>query len=261
MSTTSSDAGCGINISAGIGRSGERPAPSGKRRASTSWRDALCISAECRRGKAPGEPYDGKRHVRFDEGTLETERWARLRHRHMAKAAGQQSSLALRPPRQRPTLQARNVTERLPKPLHASVRRALRQAWELDDADKAERLLRNLARRLDQEAPGVAASILEGLDEMLTVNRLGLPVKLRRSLACTNSIENMMGTVRRVCRNVKRWRNAAMALRWTAAGMMEAAKGFRRLKAYKHLPVLRAALAAHQSKYVTQRVEHDADAA
>src|SRR5438046_2775826 len=146
---------------------------------------------------------------------------------------------------------ARNVIERLPKPLHASVRRVLRQAWELDDADKAERLLRNLARRLDQEAPGVAASILEGLDEMLTVNRLGLPVKLRRSLACTNSIENMMGTVRRVCRNVKRWRNAAMALRWTAAG---AAKGFRRLKAYKHLPVLRAALAAHQSKYVTQRV-------
>src|SRR6266566_3913063 len=156
---------------------------------------------------------------------------------------------------------ARNVIERLPKPLHASVRRVLRQAWELDDADKAERLLRNLARRLDQEAPGVAASILEGLDEMLTVNRLGLPVKLRRSLACTNSIENMMGTVRRVCRNVKRWRNAAMALRWTAAGMMEAAKGFRRLKAYKHLPILRAALAAHQSKYVTQRVEHDADAA
>ena len=93
------------------------------------------------------------------------------------------------------------------------------------------------------------------------VNRLGLPVKLRRSLACTNSIENMMGTVRRVCRNVKRWQNAAMALRWTAAGMMEAAKGFRRLKAYKQLPVLRAALAAHQSKYVTQRVEHDADAA
>src|SRR5262249_25625412 len=141
---------------------------------------------------------------------------------------------------------ARNVIERLPKPLHASVRRALR-AWELDDADKAERLLRNLARRLDQEAPGVAASILEGLDEMLTVNRLGLPAKPRRSLACTTSIENMMGTVRRVCRNVKRWRNAAMALRWTAAGMMEAAKGFRRLKAYRHLPALRAALAAHQS--------------
>src|SRR5436190_3529834 len=156
---------------------------------------------------------------------------------------------------------ARNVTERLPKPLHASVRRALRQAWELDDADKAERLLRNLARRLDQQAPGVAASILEGLDEMLTVVRLKLPMPLRRSLACTNAIENMMGTVRRVSRNVKRWRNTAMALRWTAAGMLEATGGFRRLKAHKYLPLLRAALTAHQSKYLTQRVEHNADAA
>jgi putative transposase len=96
---------------------------------------------------------------------------------------------------------------------------------------------------------------------MLTVNRLGLPLKLRRSLACTNSIENMMGTVHRVCRNVKRWRNAAMALRWTAAGMLEAIKGFRRLKPCKYLPVLRAALAAHQSKYAVQRVEHQAHAA
>ena len=94
------------------------------------------------------------------------------------------------------------------------MRRALRQAWELDDADKADRLLRNLVRRLDQEAPGVAGSILEGLDEMLTVNRLGLPRKLRRSVACTNSIENMMGTVRRVCRNV----NDGEMPRWYCAG-------------------------------------------
>ena len=70
---------------------------------------------------------------------------------------------------------ARNILERLPKPLHASVRVALRQAWELDDADKAERLIRNLARRLEQQAPGVAASIVEGLDEILTVIRLGPP--------------------------------------------------------------------------------------
>ena len=157
---------------------------------------------------------------------------------------------------------ARNVIERLPKPLHASVRKALRQAWELDDADKAERLLRNLARRLEHEARGVAGSILEGLDEMLTVIRLGLPSQLRRSLACTNGIENMMGTVRRVCRNVKRWRNADMALRWTAAGMMEAAKGFRRLKAHKQLPILRAALAAHQAKHAnTTKLEVNRQAA
>lgn len=157
---------------------------------------------------------------------------------------------------------ARNVIDRLSKPLHASVRKAMRQAWELEDADKAERLLRNLARRIEQEAPGAAASILEGLDEMLTVNRLGLPAQLRRSLACTNSIENVMGTVRRVCRNVKRWRNAAMALRWTAAGLLEAAKGFRRLKAHKQLPTLRAALAAHQVKHTTRsKLEEDLQAA
>jgi putative transposase len=156
----------------------------------------------------------------------------------------------------------RNVIERLPKPLHAAVRKALRQAWEMDDADKAERLVRNLAQRLDRERSGVAKSLLEGLDEMLTVNRLGLPPQLRRALACTNSIENMMGTVRRVCRNVKRWRNAEMALRWTAAGMMEAAKGFRRLKAYKQLPALKAALLAHQAKHaVKNRLEENRQAA
>jgi transposase-like protein len=139
---------------------------------------------------------------------------------------------------------ARNIMERLPKPLHASVRRALRQAWELNDAAKAERLIRNLAQRLEREAPGVSGSLLEGLDEILTVTRLGLPAELRRSLACTNIIENMMGTVRRISRNVKRWSSASMALRWTAAAMLEASKGFRRLKAYKQLPILRAALIA-----------------
>src|SRR4051794_29683386 len=144
---------------------------------------------------------------------------------------------------------ARNITERLAKPLHASVRKALRQAWELDDAEKAEKLIRNLARRLEREAPGVSASILEGIDEILTVTRLGLPVELRRSLACTNIIENMNGTVRQVCRNVKRWQDAKMALRWAGAAMLEAAKGFRRLKAHKQLPILRGALAAHQAKH------------
>lgn len=137
---------------------------------------------------------------------------------------------------------ARNILDRLPRSMRPSVRRALRQAWELDDAAKAERLLRNLARRLEADWPGVSASILEGLDEMLTVNRLGLPRDLRRSLACTNIIENVMGTARRVCRNVKRWRSPSMALRWTAAAMQEAKKGFRRLKAHRHLPALRAAL-------------------
>ena len=145
---------------------------------------------------------------------------------------------------------ARNIMERLPKSTHAQVRRVLRQAWEMDDADRAEQLLRNLARRLEKDWRGVSASILEGLDEMLTVTRLGLPPELRRSLACTNIIENVMGTVRRVCRNVKYWRSPSMALRWTGAAMLEPAKSFRRLNACKQLPLLRAALAERMAKTI-----------
>jgi hypothetical protein len=85
----------------------------------------------------------------------------------------------------------------------------------LDHADKAEKLIRNLDQRLERDWSGVSGSILEGIEEILTVTRLGLSKELRRSLACTNIIENAMGTVRRVCRNVKRRRSAAMAMRWS----------------------------------------------
>ena len=136
----------------------------------------------------------------------------------------------------------RNITDRLDESLVPSVRKALRQAWDQSDAAKAERLLRKLASRLELDAPGVSKTILEGLDEILAVICLGLPAERRRALACTNAIENALGTVRTVQRNVKRWRNAEMALRWTAAGLLEAKKTFRRLKAYRQLPVLDAAL-------------------
>ena len=141
----------------------------------------------------------------------------------------------------------RNIVERLPGHLHASVRRTLRQAWELENAAKAERLLCNLARRLEQEAPGVSGTILEGLDETPTVTRLGLPPELRRSLACTNVIESVDSVVRQVSRNMKRWRNARMALRWTGAGMLESEKGLHRLKVYKQLPIMKTALENHRN--------------
>ena len=122
----------------------------------------------------------------------------------------------------------------------------------MDDALEAERLIKDLAKRMEHEAPGVSGSMLEGLDEILTVNRLGLPEELRRSLACTNAIENMQGTIRRVTRNVKRWRDASMALRWAAAGMMEAKAGFRRLKAHRQLPALKRALAEHDARHAVK---------
>src|SRR6202521_3812044 len=127
-------------------------------------------------------------------------------------------------------------------PAHVASGLGARRRGEGGEADPQSR------QRLERAAPGVSKSILEGLDEILTVSRLGLPAELRRSLACTNIIENMMGTVRRVTRNVKRWSSPSMALRWTTAAMHEAKKGFRRLKAFRQLPALRAALAAHYEK-------------
>ena len=106
---------------------------------------------------------------------------------------------------------ARNIMERLSPALACLGPACVASGRELDDAEKAEKLICNLAQRLERDAPGVSKSILEGLDEILTVSRLALPAELRRSLACTNIIENMMGTVRRVTRNVKRWSSPSMA--------------------------------------------------
>ena len=83
----------------------------------------------------------------------------------------------------------------------------------MDDASAAERLIRDLGKSMARAAPGVCGSLLEGLDEILTVNRLKLPPELRRSLACTHAIENKQGTIRCMTRNFNCWRDASMALR------------------------------------------------
>ncbi|MBF0423122.1 MAG: IS256 family transposase [Magnetococcales bacterium] len=140
---------------------------------------------------------------------------------------------------------SRNIVDRLPEALKISVRKTIRQAWDTDNPELAEKILRNLAHRLESVNPQAAASVLEGLDEMLCLVRLGLPAELRRSLATTNAIENMMGTIRNVTRNIKRWRHGKMALRWTATAILEAQKGFRRIRAHKQLSVLAVKLAEH----------------
>jgi transposase-like protein len=142
----------------------------------------------------------------------------------------------------------RNVLEALPERLRASVGAAISEAYQSGDAERAKRMLLNLVRRLQREHPGAAASLREGLDETLTVARLGLPHRLARSLSTTNAIENMLGRVRVVSRNVKRWRGGTMILRWVAAGMSEAERGFRRLKGHASMPILVAKLREHDAK-------------
>ena len=95
---------------------------------------------------------------------------------------------------------------------------------------------------MESEHPGAAASLLEGLDETLTVMRLKLPRALARTLSTTNAIENLIGRCRAVAKNVKRWNGGVMVLRWVGAGLEEAAKGFRRLRGCVGMPALVAAL-------------------
>ena len=101
----------------------------------------------------------------------------------------------------------------------------------------------------------VFGSILEGLDEILTMVGLGLPPELRRSLGGTNIIASMNGGIRQVHSNVKRWRDARMAPRWTAAGMFEAGKGFSRIKACRQFPILRQTLIEHRQKRQLDRIK------
>ena len=122
--------------------------------------------------------------------------------------------------------------------------KALRDAWDLDSADRAARVLERLAKSLEREHPGAAASIREGLDETLTVQRLGLTGALQRTLRTTNIIENLNGSVERYSRNVKRWRGGQMIQRWVASALVEAEKRFRRVRGYRDLQHLVRALDA-----------------
>ena len=142
----------------------------------------------------------------------------------------------------------RNVRDRLPEKMRTVVERRMRQAYHAESALKAESLLTELAAELGKTHPGAAASLREGMAETLTILRLGVPPALARTLHSTNPIESMIEICREHSKNVKRWRDGTMALRWCAAGMLEANHQFRRVNGHLHLPKLRAALDAHFSR-------------
>jgi transposase-like protein len=124
------------------------------------------------------------------------------------------------------------------------MRAAIRRAWAAETSDKARRKLRDLASQLDETHPGAAASLREGLEETVTVIDLGVGGWLLKTLCSTNPIENLNGGLRRLTRNVKRWRGGAMAQRWGATALMEAEKGFRRIRGHRDLPQMLKALDA-----------------
>jgi len=151
----------------------------------------------------------------------------------------------------------RNVKDHLPQRLRASVGRKMTDAYRAGSALEAEAALLALAKELDRTHPGAAASLREGLHETLTVLRLGVPPTLARTLRSTNAIESMISVCREHAANVKRWRDGQMALRWCAAGMVEAGKQFRRVNGHLHLPALRAALERATAESVGPVVHND----
>src|SRR2546422_1532117 len=136
----------------------------------------------------------------------------------------------------------RNILDYLPNRQRPWAHAILRRAYANEDPAKARRLLEDLARRLGDEFPSAAESVRGGVDETLTVLRLRLSQRLRRSLATTNPLASLVSRARHVHRNVKRWRNGKMMIRWMTAAVFEAAKGFRRVKGCKDLPALVTAL-------------------
>jgi transposase-like protein len=136
----------------------------------------------------------------------------------------------------------RNVLDHLPEAERPLTQRRLRAAWATPDAAAARAELEAIARGLAKQRPGAAASLREGLEQTLTVNRLGVTGALLRTVESTNPVESMIEIVRDHSRRVKRWSSGEMALRWAAAGMLAAQDQFRRVKGHRELPQLAAAL-------------------
>jgi transposase-like protein len=136
----------------------------------------------------------------------------------------------------------RNILGHLPDHMHQNVKSVLREAWDLSDDKVAKRRLSRLASSLEAKHPGAAASVLEGLDETLTLQRLGISGTLYKKLRSTNMIENLNSGIATYSRNVKCWRSGSMVVRWTSAAIVEAEKKFRRVQGWRDIKTLIATL-------------------
>jgi len=136
----------------------------------------------------------------------------------------------------------RNVAAHLPEKHHEELASRLHAAYQEKNATQARTLLLATVKWLRTISPAAAASLEEGLDETLTVARLGVPELLRKTLATTNPIESAFSVAESVTRRVKRWRDGDMRERWCVAGLLDAERRFNRIKGHKHMPQLISAL-------------------
>jgi transposase-like protein len=148
----------------------------------------------------------------------------------------------------------RNVADHLPKDLRSQLTSTMRAAYRLD-ASEGMAKLKLQAKWLEHEHPSAAASLLEGLEETFTVNRLGLSDALRRSFATTNLIENPHSAARLRTGRVTNWQDGSMVARWAAAAFLDAEKNFRRVMGCRDLWMLEAALKRKGPKQIARKQE------
>jgi Transposase, Mutator family len=192
-----------------------------------------------------------REQLEAERGALCGPRYAHVAERAAMRAGHAKSSLTLggrRAEIDRPRARSRDGHElALPERLRAQVNSTMSQAYAIGDVKRARQLLEKLARSLERNHPSAAAGLREGLDETLTVMRLDLPESLERVLSSTNLIENLFSRVREMARRVRHWQSGTMILRWSAAGMLEAERSFRKIAGYRSLAKLDAALRAHDA--------------
>jgi transposase-like protein len=141
----------------------------------------------------------------------------------------------------------RNVQSYLPEEHHAGVAQRLRAAWGMKDFREAKKFLQKTVAYLEDISASAARSLEEGLDETLTLHQLGVPDVLRKTLRSTNAIESCFARTRELCKNVKRWRDGAMAQRWAGTMLLVAQKSFRRIKGFREMHTLLSALVNSRS--------------
>ena len=149
----------------------------------------------------------------------------------------------------------RNIADHLPDKDKDWVDAKLVKAFGHPNPEQGLRNAKSLAAQLDKNYPSAAASLREGLEEMFTVARLGIDGRLAKTLTTSNPIESMISIARTTNRNVTRWRDGQMVLRWTAAGMLNAERSFRRIKGHKQMPQLVDALRRHARPYTVTDAE------
>ena len=180
------------------------------------------------------------RGLRYDDGLLVVLDGAKALSAAVREVFGDKALI------QRCTLhKRRNLADHLPDKQQAWVDAKLVKAFTHPDPEQGLRHAKDLAGLLAKSHPGAAASLLEGLEEMFTVARLGIDGRLAKTLTTSNPIESMISIARSTNRNITRWRDGHMVLRWTAAGMLNAERSFRRIKGYKQMPQLVNALHRH----------------